>query len=108
MGSAITLGKTLRSVSNPRVYAAGDALVQSPQLSPLATWEGRIVGQNITEDASIEPDYRVIPSVVHTVPALATVGVTEAEAADQGRPVKVTVNDMTGWFSGKSYAETVA
>ncbi len=107
-GVAIKLDKALRSVSNPRVYVAGDALVQSPQLSPLATWEGRIVGQNIIEDAAIEPDYRVIPSVVHTVPSLATVGINEAEADAEGRSIKVTVSDMTDWFSGKSYAETVA
>ncbi len=107
-GVALQLDKTLRSVSNPRIYVVGDALAQSPQLSPLATWEGRIVGQNITENAGIEPDYRVIPSVVHTVPSLATVGLTEAEASDAGHAVSVTVNDMTGWFSGKSYAETVA
>ncbi len=107
-GVAIKVDKTLRSVSNPRIYVAGDALVQAPQLSPLATWEGRIVGRNVTGDAGIEPDYRAIPSVVHTVPAFATVGMTEADAAEEGRPVSVTVNDMTGWFSGKSYAETVA
>ena len=107
-GVAITVDKTLRSVSNPRVYVAGDALVQSPQLSPLATWEGHIVGLNIAEDAGVEPDYRVIPSVVHTVPSLATVGITEAEANAEGRSVKVKANDMTGWFSARSYAETVA
>ncbi|MEM9622004.1 MAG: NAD(P)/FAD-dependent oxidoreductase [Pseudomonadota bacterium] len=107
-GVAIALDKTLRSVSNPRVYVAGDALVQSPQLSPLATWEGRIVGENIVNAAGIEPDYQVVPSVVHTVPSLATVGLSEAEAEAEGRDVEVSVNDMTGWFSGKSYAETVA
>jgi glutathione reductase (NADPH) len=36
------------------------------------------------------------------------VGITEAEADVEGSSVKVTVSDMTDWFSGKSYAETVA
>ena len=49
-----------------------------------------------------------IPSCVYTVPALGTVGLTEAQAHERGLEVEVLVNDMTGWFSGKSYAETVA
>ncbi len=54
------------------------------------------------------PDYTVLPSAVFTVPALASVGLTEKEAADRGLDVTVTKTDMTGWFSAKSYGETVA
>ena len=80
----------------------------SAQLSPLATYEGQIVGRNIVDGPTVKPDYRVVPSCVYTVPALATVGLTEEEAREQGLGVTVSVNDMTGWFSGKSYAESVA
>ncbi len=80
----------------------------SPQLSPLATHEGRIVGRNIVDGPSVKPDYAVIPSCVYTVPALSTVGFTEEEAAAQSLDVKVSTLDMSDWFSGKSYAETVA
>ena len=45
----------LRSVSNPRVYVCGDALATSPQLSPLATYEGDIVGRNIVEGVKHRP-----------------------------------------------------
>lgn len=44
---AVDVDDYLRSTSNPSVWVAGDALVTSPQLSPIATYEGRIVGQNI-------------------------------------------------------------
>ena len=98
----------LRSASNPAVWVTGDALATSPQLSPLATYEGRIVGRNIVDGPTVMPDYAVIPSVVHTVPALATVGLTEQAALEKGLNVKVSSNDMTGWFSAKSYAESVA
>src|SRR6266568_3358696 len=47
----------LRSVSNPAVYVCGDALWSSPQLSPIATYEGQIVGQNIAAGASRKPEY---------------------------------------------------
>lgn len=105
---AIEIDEYLRSVSNPAVWVCGDALVTSPQLSPLATLEGQIVGRNIVHGPTETPDYSVIPSGVYTVPALSTVGLTEAEAKAAGLEVKISTNDMTGWFSGKSYAESVA
>jgi glutathione reductase (NADPH) len=105
---AIEIDEYLRSTSNPSVWVCGDSLVTSAQLSPLATYEGRIVGRNIVDGPSVKPDYAVIPSCVYTVPALSTVGLTEDEAKEKGLDVKVSTNDMTDWFSGKSYAESVA
>lgn len=107
-GEAVEVDEYLRSTSNPAVWVAGDALVTSPQLSPLATYEGRLVGKNIVEGPSETPDYAVVPNCVYTVPALASIGLTEAEAKEKGLNIKVTTNDLTGWFSGKSYGETVA
>lgn len=107
-GIRIDTNEYLQSVSNPHVWVAGDALVTSAQLSPLATYEGRIVGNNIVNGPSQKPDYNVVPNAVYTVPALASVGLSEMEAKNQGIDVEVTQSDMTTWFSGKSYAETVA
>ena len=105
---AVDVDAHLRSTSNPSVWVCGDALVTSPQLSPVATYEGRIVGKNIVEGPVETPDYSVVPNCVYTVPALANVGLTEAEAKEKGMKVNATINDMTGWFSGKAYGETVA
>ncbi len=107
-GVRIDVDEHLRARSNPHVWVAGDALVYSAQLSPLATYEGRIVGENIVAGPAESPDYRVIPSAVYTIPALATVGLTEADARAGGLRVRVSTNDMREWFSGKSYAEPVA
>ena len=98
----------LRSVSNPRVHVCGDALETSPQLSPLATYEGDIVGRNIVESAKHRPDYEGMATAVYTVPALAAVGLTEAAARQKGLAVDVHVNNMLGWLSAKTYAEAVA
>ena len=98
----------LRSVSNPAVWVCGDALVTSAQLSPLATYEGQLVGRNIVRGAKEQPDYRTIPSCVYTVPALASVGLTQAQAEKKGLKFEVSVNDMRDWFSGETYGETVA
>ena len=98
-GAAVAVDENLRSTSNPSVWVCGDALVTSPQLCPLATYEGRIVGSNIVEGPVGTPNYDVVPNCVYTVPAL---------ASEKGLKAKVTANNMTGWFSGKSYGETVA
>jgi glutathione reductase (NADPH) len=98
----------LRSISNPNVSVCGDALPISPQLSPLATYEGDIVGRNIVEGPKHSPDYEGFPSSVYTVPALAAVGLTEAAARQKGLSIDVHVNDMLGWFSAKTYAKTVS
>ncbi|MEP3279091.1 MAG: NAD(P)/FAD-dependent oxidoreductase [Stappiaceae bacterium] len=107
-GIRVEVDGHLRSVSNPAVWVAGDALVGAAQLSPLATHEGRIVGHNIVNGPTKKPDYTAVPSAVYTVPALSTVGLTEKEAQDKGLNVSVKISDMRDWFSGKSYAETVA
>ncbi len=107
-GVRVAVDDTLRSTSNPSVWVAGDALVTSAQLSPIATYEGRIVGQNIVDGPKHRPDYLGIPQAVYTVPALASIGLTEEEAGRSGLDVDVRINDMVGWFSAKSYAEPAA
>lgn len=107
-GIRIEVDEHLRSVSNPSVWVAGDALVHSAQLSPLATYEGRVVGQNIVDNAQLKPDYSIVPSAVYTVPALSSVGMTEAEAKQAGIDVEAITSDMSSWFSARFYAETVS
>ncbi|RWG95563.1 NAD(P)/FAD-dependent oxidoreductase, partial [Mesorhizobium sp.] len=45
----IEIDEHLRSRSNPDVYVCGDAVWNSPQLSPVTTYEGGIVGRNIVD-----------------------------------------------------------
>jgi glutathione reductase (NADPH) len=94
----------LRSTSNQAIYACGDAVTEHAQLSPIATYEGRIVGRNIVDGAKHKPDYASIPSCVFTVPALASVGLTQAAAEQQGIDLTVAVNDMREWLSGSTYS----
>jgi glutathione reductase (NADPH) len=90
------------------VYACGDAVATSLQLSPIATYEGRIVSRNIVDGPKHTPDYASIPACVFTVPALASVGLTQAAAEEKGIAVRVEINDMRDWLSGRTYAETAA
>jgi glutathione reductase (NADPH) len=90
------------------VFACGDAVASSPQLSPIATYEGRIVGRNIVDGPKHTPDYANVPACVFTVPALASVGLTQTAAEEQGIELRIEVNDMHNWLSGRTYAETAA
>jgi glutathione reductase (NADPH) len=98
----------LRSTTNPAVYVCGDAVTESGQLSPIATYEGRIVGRNIVDGPKHTPDYTGIPSCVFTVPALASVGLMQANTEADETSLRVVVNDMRGWLSGRTYAENAA
>jgi glutathione reductase (NADPH) len=42
------------------------------------------------------------------VPALASVGLTQAAAEERGIELRVEVNDMREWLSGRTYAETAS
>ena len=108
LNGRIALDRHLRSTSNPFVYVCGDAVPASPQLSPIATYEGDIVGRNIVEGPKYSPDYASMATSVYTVPALAAVGLTEAAARQESFAIDVHTNDMHDWFSAKTYAETVA
>ena len=82
-GLVIAVDDYLRSRSNADVFVAGDA-GPGPQLSPVASYEGRIVGHNLVNGALVAPSYLDIPAAVFTVPTLASVGYGE-EAASRRR-----------------------
>jgi glutathione reductase (NADPH) len=107
-GRAIVTDEHFRSISNPCVWVGGDALGGKAQLSPIATHEGRMIGRMISGGEQETFDYHAIPSALFTVPTLAMVGMTEAEALDVGHEVRVNSNDLTTWFTGKTNAESNA
>lgn len=98
----------LRSTSNPNVHICGDAVATTPQLSPVASYEGDIIGRNIVEGAKHSPNYDSLATSVYTVPALATVGLTEKGAREKGLNIKIHSTDMLGWLSARTYAESAA
>lgn len=106
----VRVNQFLQSVTNPRVYAAGDvaAAPGSLPLTPVAAYEGTIVASNLLKGNARTPDYRGIPSVVFTVPPLARVGLTEAEARQRQLDVRVKTEDTSGWSSNRRVAETCA
>jgi len=70
--------------SNPAVYAAGDAAdTEGPPLTPVAGYEGVIVASNLLKGNRHKPDYTGIPTVVFTIPPLASVGLSQEQARQQ-------------------------
>lgn len=66
------------TTTNPRIYAAGD-VAGLPQFVYVAAQSGRVAAQNAL-GASAQLDLRAVPRVTFTDPALASVGLSEAEA----------------------------
>jgi dihydrolipoamide dehydrogenase len=76
------------ATSLPGVYAIGD-LIPGPMLAHVAMVEGRVAAENAL-GGSRTMDYRSTPNVVFTIPEVASVGLTEAQAREQGAEVKVS------------------
>ncbi|MBU6469182.1 MAG: NAD(P)/FAD-dependent oxidoreductase [Gammaproteobacteria bacterium] len=99
----------LQSVSNPAIYAAGDAAdTPGAPLTPVAVFEGKVAASNMLKGNHTTPDYRGVPTVVFTIPELARVGMLEAEAKHQGREIHVAFTDTSGWYSNMRVGETCA
>jgi len=103
----VAVNEYLQSVSNPAVYAAGDAAASgAPRLTPVAAYQGRIVAANLLDEQKLEsPDYAVVPSVVFTVPPLASVGLLERDAERRGLAFDVRHGNTASWHSSRRVGE---
>ncbi len=78
--------------SNPRVYAAGD-VTPHPQFVYLASRMGQIAAENALGGNQVF-DPTLAPRVIFTDPQVASVGLTEAQAREQGLDPQTTVVDL--------------
>ena len=98
----VAVNQHLQSVSNPAVYAAGDAAASGGlPLTPVAGMQGGIVATNLLEGNTRSPNYEGIPSVVFTTPPLARVGLDEAGARERGLRFTVRHEDTSSWYSSR-------
>lgn len=96
----LKLDEHLRSTSNPHVYAAGDAAQRGKPLTPVAHLDGRVVEKALLEDGET-PNYEGTPTIVFTTPRLASVGLTEAEAREQGLDIEVKSGDASDFYTAR-------
>ncbi|MBF0706555.1 mercury(II) reductase (plasmid) [Alkalihalobacillus hwajinpoensis] len=76
--------------SVPHIYAAGDVTL-SPQFVYVAAYQGNLVAKNVTGAQKRKQDLTTVPAVTFTSPSVASVGLTEQQAREQGYNVKNSV-----------------
>jgi len=92
---AIAVDSYMRT-SNPQVYAGGDCASEGTKLNSVAALQGEVAAANILNENSVEIDYTGIPSAVHTIPVLASVGTSAVKDSDK---YKVIFRDRSNWYT---------
>ncbi|MXO62743.1 MULTISPECIES: dihydrolipoyl dehydrogenase family protein [Erythrobacteraceae] len=103
----LVLTAQLRSQSNPKVFAAGDAAANGPPLTPVSSHDAKVVLENILEDSGRAPNYCGVPSALFTEPPAARVGMLESEAHEAGLDFTVNAGSHPGWFSARRLNEEI-
>jgi glutathione reductase (NADPH) len=81
-GGAIPIDAQLRT-NIPHIYAIGD-VTDRLNLTPVATAEGHALADSLFGNRPREVSLRNVPTAVFSTPPIATVGLTEDEAAAEG------------------------
>lgn len=102
----VRVNEYLQSVSNPAIYAAGDAADAGPPLTPVAGYEGSVVADNLLNGKHRKAEYDVVASVVFTIPPLASVGLQEAEARARELNFRSNLIDTSTWYSSRRVGES--
>jgi glutathione reductase (NADPH) len=103
----LKLNEFLQSVSNPAVYAAGDAASNGPPLTPVASHDGKVAAENMLHGNQQKPNYVGVPTVAFTIPPIAAVGLGEKEAREQGFKFRMQHQKASDWYTARRVAETV-
>jgi glutathione reductase (NADPH) len=75
-------------------------------LTPVATYDGKIVASNLLKGNHLKPNYKGVPSVVFTIPPLASVGLQESVAKEQGLHFRTNFQKNTSsWYSSRRIGE---
>jgi glutathione reductase (NADPH) len=105
----VKVNEYLQSVSNPAVYAGGDAAATDGMpLTPVAGYDGKVIAANILNGNHLKAEYDAIPTVVFAIPPMASVGMSEATAKKSGLRFRKNHAEIGGWYSSRRVAEKTA
>ncbi len=97
----IDVANDMMQTATPNIYAVGDVIAKI-QLAHVASMEGVIAAENCVHGPTRHMDYKSVPNCVYTIPEVASVGMTEAEARAAGHDV--TVGKYRFMANGKAMA----
>lgn len=83
----VEVDDTLRT-SVPNIFAIGDVTGRI-QLAHVSSYEGTVAAENIVKGSQRKADHKAVPNCIYTVPEVASVGLTEGEAKEQGYDITV-------------------
>lgn len=102
----LRLNEFLQSVSNPAVYAVGDAALSGPPLTPVASHDAKVAAANMLDGNHEKPNYLGVPSVAFTIPPIASVGMSEKQARESGLKFRMRSEKASDWYTARRVAET--
>ena len=73
----------------------------------MSVHDGGIVAQNLLDGNRHRPDYRGVPSVVFTIPPIAAVGLSEADARARGLKFRIHSEKVPDWYTARRLNESV-
>jgi mercuric reductase len=91
-GGEVLIGDDM-STTSPRVWAAGD-VTGHPLFVYVAARQGAIAVENAFDGTGRRIDYSALPRITFTTPAIASAGMTEAQAHAQGIDCTCRVLDL--------------
>ncbi|WP_027409092.1 dihydrolipoyl dehydrogenase [Anoxybacteroides tepidamans] len=80
--------------SLPHIFAVGD-VTGGPALAVKAIKQGKVAAETMAGKQS-EADTTFLPTIVHSIPPIASVGLTEEEAKEQYKDVRIGQFPLTG------------
>ncbi len=104
----ISVNGFLQSVSNPAVYAGGDAAATGPPLTPKADHDAGVLATNLLQGNRQVVNYDGLASAVFTIPPLASAGLTEGDARAAGLAFRTNWQETSGWFHTRRVGETAS
>jgi dihydrolipoamide dehydrogenase len=84
-GPFIQVDEMMRT-GEPNIYAIGD-IVKTPALAHVASHEGVLAAEHAAGHNPVAIDYDKVPSCTYSSPEIASVGLTEQQAAERGYDV---------------------
>ena len=82
-------------------FAIGDCGDSGLPLTPVASYEARLLADNLLEGKDRTINYFPIPTVAFTLPPITAVGMTAEQAQDDPRDLKIKFEDTTDWFTNR-------